>query len=139
MYTISRLLIGITLLSACLTGCSLVTTDGPTNSSDRPEEPSVVYSLNQVDATPKLLAAPEAVYPRLAEQAGLEGDVVLTVVVTSSGRVFNAEVSQSSEIPSLDESAMAAVYKYQYDPARIDDITVACRVTEVFEFRLQSE
>ena len=135
----NRLVIAVALLSVGLTGCSLVTNNAPTSSAYRPEEPGVMFSTDQVDSPPRLFVAPEAEYPRLAEVAGLEGDVVLSVIVTSSGRVFSAEVSQSSEITSLDESAREAVYKYSYDPARIDDVTVACRVTEVIEFRLRLE
>jgi TonB family protein len=120
----------------CSFGCSMLSNGAPTAFTSKPPEPNIVYSEEQVDEPPVLIEAPEPIYPRLAEQAGLEGDVVVSIVVTSSGRVCSAEVIQSSTIPSLDESALASAYQFKYTPARIGEITVACRTTEIIEFRL---
>jgi len=56
-------------------------------------------------------------YPRLAEQAGLEGTVAIMGLFGSSGYVQEAEVYESSGTPSLDDAALAAAYKCRLNPS----------------------
>ena len=57
-------------------------------------------------------------YPRDAHQQGLEGVVVLSVLVRSDGRVEEARVATSSGAAALDEAALETVKKWTFVPAR---------------------
>ena len=57
-------------------------------------------------------------YPADVRRRGLEGVVVLSVLVRSDGRVEEARVAASSGIAVLDEVALDAVRKWTFVPAR---------------------
>ena len=48
--------------------------------------PRSVFTTEGVDLAPRLVSAPPVRYPRLLEQAGVEGDVVIEVVIGTDGR-----------------------------------------------------
>jgi TonB family protein len=75
-------------------------------------------------------------YPRLAEQAGLEGLVWIKALVTRDGSVRDAVVYKSSGTPSLDDAAVAAAPKCQFKPAIQNGRPVAMWVTYKVEFIL---
>lgn len=56
--------------------------------------------------------APAPSYPALAREQGLEGEVVLTVLVGADGRVVDVHVKASSGAPVLDEAAVGAVRQW---------------------------
>lgn len=56
-------------------------------------------------------------YPKLAEDAGEEGTVVVTVTISPSGEVQSASVSRSSGHDSLDAAALRAARSWKFKPA----------------------
>jgi protein TonB len=56
------------------------------------------------------------VYPKNASHRDLRGDVVIRVLVLSSGNIGKAEVAKSSGYSILDESALRAVRKWKFKP-----------------------
>lgn len=60
--------------------------------------------------------APE--YPALAQDRGLQGQVVLKVHVLASGKPDNVAVDKSSGHKILDDAAVKAVLAWSFDPAR---------------------
>jgi TonB family protein len=77
-------------------------------------------------------------YPRLAEQAGLEGLVWVKALVGSDGTVKDAVVYKSSGTPSLDDAAIAAAPRCKFKPAIQNGRPVAMWVTYKVEFILQN-
>ena len=75
-------------------------------------------------------------YPRLAEQAGLEGLVRVKALVSRDGTVKDAAIYVSSGMPSLDEAAVEAAFKCRYKPAIQNGRPVAIWVTYKVEFVL---
>ncbi len=61
---------------------------------------------------------PVPAYPAAAREQGLEGIVVLNVEVLASGRVGEVHIAVSSGARLLDESAMEAVKRWTFTPAR---------------------
>ena len=61
--------------------------------------------------------APLPRYPAAARALGLEGMVVLSVLVRYDGRVDDARVAVSSGAAILDDAALAAVRKWLFTPA----------------------
>ncbi len=77
--------------------------------------------------------APE--YPVMARNMGLEGMVVLKVLIGINGRVEKVEVQKS--IPMLDEAAIDAVKQFEFRPGRQRDRYVKVWMSIPFHFRLK--
>jgi len=75
------------------------------------------------------------VYPEVARQAGIEGDIVLRAFVSSDGRVKNLKVLSGP--PILARAAMDAVQQWRYQPMRINGRPANVVTTLVVAFRLQ--
>jgi protein TonB len=77
-------------------------------------------------------------YPRLAEQAGLEGLVWIKALVASDGSVRDAVVYKSSGTPALDDAAVKAAPACKFKPAIQNGRPVAMWVTYKVDFMLQN-
>lgn len=78
----------------------------------------------QVDELPQLPFNREVAYPLDALYARREGRVVLLVKISATGKALDISVSKSSGIPSLDQSAIAAVRHWRFTPARLKGVPV---------------
>ena len=74
------------------------------------------------------------VYPDVARQAGVEGDVVLRVTVSPSGRVSDIQVLDGP--PILARAAVEAVQQWQYQSPRMNGRPATVVTTLVVSFRL---
>jgi TonB family protein len=74
------------------------------------------------------------IYPEVARQAGMEGDVVLRVYVSSSGRVTDLKVIDGP--PILARAAAEAVQQWQYQAPRMNGRPASVVTTLVVSFRL---
>ena len=74
------------------------------------------------------------VYPEIARHAGIEGDVVLRVYVSSSGRVTDLKVLDGP--PILARAAAEAVQQWQYQAPRMNGRPASVVTTLVVSFRL---
>ena len=78
-----------------------------TSGASRPEELAPATLLAKVDP----------VYPESARRAGVEGTVVLDATISADGRVTDVQVVRGLPL-GLSESAVEAVQRWQYRPAR---------------------
>ncbi|MFZ2169353.1 MAG: energy transducer TonB [Methylococcaceae bacterium] len=79
---------------------------------------------------------PKPKYPALARRRGWQGKVLLRVRVTAEGLSEEVSVQRSSGHEILDESAIAAVEKWQFIPAKRGNTAVACSVIVPIIFTL---
>ena len=75
-------------------------------------------------------------YPRLARQRGWQGQVVLKVRVSASGKASDILVETSSGHELLDEAAIEAVRSWRFSPARRGDNPLETWVRVPVDFRL---
>lgn len=87
-------------------------------------------------ALPQLKFQAKADYPEIARRSGLEGTVMVHVLVNVNGRVAQAVVTQSAH-PILDKSAVAAALKCQFTPAKQREMKVKSWVAVPYRFRLR--
>lgn len=80
--------------------------------AERPNEGAFVL----YDVAPALLAGVAPEYPAAAKEAGIQGEVVLHILVGMDGRVWEVRVHRG--IPGLNESAVDAVKRWRFQPAR---------------------
>lgn len=77
-------------------------------------------------------------YPIAARRRGIEGSLVLDVLVTPEGSPRAVAVARSSGSALLDEAALEAVRRWRFRPARRGNEPVEGRVSVPIAFRLVS-
>jgi TonB family protein len=85
---------------------------------------------------PRILKEVRALYTDEARRRGIEGDVVLEVIVTQAGSVDRVRVVRGLGA-GLDQNAIAAVKQWKFDPARRKGVPVDVVVEVSVEFRMR--
>ena len=88
---------------------------------------------------PRIIPSSRALpqYPGVARRAGLQGTVILLVVVEADGSVGRIEVMRSPEQRwGFDLAAIDAVKEWRYRPALMNDRPVAAYIQVMVEFSL---
>ena len=87
------------------------------------------------EVEPVLLTMVKPQYTDMARTAGIEGRVVVWMLVGRDGRVERAEVKQG--VPLLNDPALEAARRWTFKPALADGHPVAVWVEEVFDFQIR--
>jgi protein TonB len=112
--------------------------DGPRSTRDAVEVGPFEMRIAPRPVPPAYRYAPPPRYPIAARERGLQGVVVLSVLVRSDGRVDAARVASSSGAAALDEAALAAVRTWVFAPARQGDLAVESVVEVPVKFALRA-
>ncbi len=88
---------------------------------------------------PRVASNPPPAYPRQAREEGWAGSVWLQIRVGSNGRVEAVNLEQSSGYPLLDETAIEAVRRWNFEPARQAGQAIATMVRVPIRFRLEDD
>lgn len=111
----------------------------PAKPSPTPPQPTAMAAapIAAPDVGPKAISNPKPPYPVTAFKARQEGRVVLDVEVLEDGTVGQAKLAKSSDVDSLDASALATVKKWKYSPAQKNGQIVKqwIRVSILFEVK----
>src|SRR5512140_2490461 len=70
--------------------------------------------------SPELVEFVPAEYPPDAEAAGIQGSVVLAIVIGEDGAVEQAQVVEPGPHPGFAPAALHAVAQFRFRPAEID-------------------
>jgi TonB family protein len=87
---------------------------------------------------PKLAHFEEAEYPESEKAAGRAASVVLQIAIDDKGAVQDAAVQQSAGA-AFDTAALAAVKKFSFEPAEIDNKPAPVKITYRYDFVLKVE
>jgi protein TonB len=85
---------------------------------------------------PALVRYVSPVYPELARQAGIEGTVLLSVLVGTDGAVKELGILRSDVTPAMEKAAIAAVRLFEFRPAMQNAKPVKARISIPIIFRL---
>ena len=99
------------------------------------EEPVPIPVAGNVMAN-KLLHRDEPEYPLVAKVAGVEGVVVLRVLIDKNGAMQEATVVQGH--PALRAAAVESMKNWRWEPAKVDGKAVPARTMVTFNFVLRS-
>lgn len=102
----------------------------------RPGHEGEPVDLVMVDVLPALVSSPDVHYPDLAREAGVEGRVLVRILVGRDGRVKDAVVDPKFSVPLLDAAALAAARASVFTPATTNGHAVSVWVARPYEFRL---
>jgi protein TonB len=98
-----------------------------------------VRAVSEGAVLPELSGFTRPRYPLAARQRGEEGRVTLRVRVDASGVARETRLTKSSGYGELDRTAVAAVGKATFRPAREGGKAVEAECELVFEFRLEDQ
>lgn len=96
-----------------------------------PGEP--VVPVAGVTRLPVVLREAKADYPPEVKRQGVEGKVVVAVVVGTNGSVTQATLIDRLH-PELDQAALRAARRLRFSPAEVDGRPVAVRIPYTFHF-----
>ena len=107
---------------------------------------TLLFALNALsqeekpDVMPEPIGGIEAimnnvVYPESAKEEGVQGKVIVKLIVDEKGKVSSTEVVQSVN-EELDKAAMDAIKKTKFTPAMKDNKPVKCEIAIPVMFKL---
>ena len=102
-----------------------------------PPKSEEIFQFYEVSEQPQLVAYVQPEYPEMARKAGIEGRVIVQVIVDENGNVVPGSakiVMSTNEI--FNQAAIAAAYKCKFKPGKMGDRTVRVYVQIPFTFKL---
>ncbi|MEE3195756.1 MAG: energy transducer TonB [Candidatus Neomarinimicrobiota bacterium] len=106
--------------------------DAPPAPPDGPRVKFIPY-----DDPPQPLSSIKPVYPEIAQEAGIEGTVVVQVFVDKKGRVQDTLILKGIPNTGLDEAAVTAIKKTRFRPAKQRERAVGVWISIPVNFRLK--
>jgi len=100
-----------------------------------PEGPRVKFI--PYDDPPQPLSNIRPVYPEIAQEAGIEGTVVVQVFIDKKGRVQDTIILKGIPNTGLDEAAVTAIRKTRFRPAKQRERAVGVWISIPVNFRLK--
>ena len=83
---------------------------------------------------PKLLSSVMPIYPSVAKQAHVEGDVVIDTQIDKNGKVVHMKAVSGPVI--LRQAALEALSRWKYQPSTLDGQPVPVEMLVTVKFRL---
>ncbi|GIL18853.1 MAG: protein TonB [Oligoflexia bacterium] len=90
-----------------------------------------------VTAMPRIQKEFRVPYPEEAKKAGVEGPVVMDVLIDDQGRVRQVELIRGPGF-GLNEAAMSALRQFEFAPARVSEKAVAVKIRYTYRFVLET-
>ncbi len=99
---------------------------------------SLILDEDAVDVAPVARRQIDPEYPRRAYELGLEGSVLVRILVNREGRVIDAIIEQADPPDLFDATVLRAVRRWEFTPALYRGQPVAVWVRVPFTFTLRS-
>jgi protein TonB len=108
----------------------------PSGTGEAQEADGAIVPEASVDAPARLVRGLAPAYPEAAHSEGIQGDVLLELIVGTSGEVESARVVRGVG-HGLDEAAVHAMRQFRFAPAIQGGHAVRVRMGWSMQFRLQ--
>jgi TonB family protein len=103
-----------------------------------PPPPALFPSANSSGKTasePKLIFSTRPVYPPLAKQSNVEGDVIVAAEIDATGKVVGAKATAGPMY--LRQAALDAIRNWKYEPATLNGKPTSTQISVKIQFRLK--
>jgi len=105
---------------------------------DAPPQPSgPKVKFIPYDDPPKPITSIRPIYPEIAQEAGIEGVVVVQAFIDQKGRVKETIILKGIPNTGLDEAAMEAIRKTRFRPAKQRERSVGVWISIPVNFKLK--
>ena len=94
----------------------------------------VVFTSVTPQETPQVKKRVDPKYPAILKQAGIDGDVDVTVTINEEGQIQKIDASNATD-PRFIPAAMEAVQQWEFAPATKGGVPIKAEVTIPFKFR----
>jgi TonB family protein len=84
---------------------------------------------------PQLVSRSVPIYPAMAKQNGIEGQVTIDAVIDTTGKLTNMKVVSGALL--LQQAALDSLRNWKYEPGYLDDKPVPVRTSITVKFRLR--
>lgn len=95
------------------------------------------FTRLQVDQQPVVTRMVRPIYPFSAKSSGIEGRVILRFIVDEEGLVQEPVVLEAEPGGVFEKSALAAIVRYKFRPAKIGNRPVKCLVRMPIGFTIK--
>ena len=134
--TASRIMVPAMILALACAGNPHSTSDRPCARTSRFSD-STLYDATQVQAKPQVVSGSPIMYPDRARSAGVQGRVVLAVIVSPTGQAERASIRVATRLdPDLDNAAMDYVRTATFQPGCREGRAVRVSVRLPIDFRI---
>ncbi|WP_305369466.1 energy transducer TonB [Photobacterium leiognathi] len=107
------------------------------NKKAKNQQATLGSSEPQLVSKPTFATRPSPVsYPRLAKRRGIEGTVLVEVLIGKDGKQLKQKLAKSSGASVLDKAALKAIKLWRFSPHIIDGKAIAHRVQIPVRFKL---
>ena len=96
----------------------------------------LVASTQTEDRPARVVQFVSPVYPQSAQARGIEGFVVLEVVISENGQVLETKIINAEPQGLFDQVAVEAIRKWSFEPGRQNGKTVVSRIKQKVNFEL---
>ncbi len=97
---------------------------------------NAVMTSDMVDTAARALTRAAVEFPRRARARGIEGFVVISLLIDKSGRVTTAKVIESEPVGTFEQKALQAIRSWQFEPARYKGKAVDSWANQTIRFEL---
>jgi TonB family protein len=101
----------------------------------QPSAPAAPLAVGGDVKPAKLISSMPPIYPALAKNQHVSGNVLVDALIDANGRVTTMKVVSGPTL--LHQAAMDALKQWRYQPASLDGKPVAMHLTVTLQFRLQ--
>lgn len=97
-----------------------------------------IYSMRDLDHRPRSLSNSKPNYPRYARENRVEGTVTVSFILDTKGNVQDPKVIKSDPVNVFESSALTAVRKWKFTPAKKNGELVNVRMIVAVNFSLEN-
>ena len=108
---------------------------GLVGGNNQPSAPAAPLPIGGDVKQAKLISSVAPVYPVLAKNQHVSGNILVDALIDANGRVTTMKVVSGPTL--LHQAAMDALKQWKYQPATLDGKPVAMHLTVTLQFRLQ--
>jgi TonB family protein len=111
--------------------------DAPPPPPPPPPPPTVPMRVGGAIHAPRRITNVNPIYPAIAQNARVQGVVIIEATIGTTGEVKDARVLRS--IPLLDQAALDAVKQWRYEPTLLNGTAVPIIMTVTVNFALTED
>ena len=101
-----------------------------------PDLSAIIFEEGQADENAKPVNRPAIPYPQRARELGIEGNLVMVLIVGTDGKVLSIDIIDSPDQSFAKSAKKIILSSWKFKPAKNQGIPVKQRLKQKISFRL---